>query len=255
MLNQALLTIAGNKMITSRKVRKIVSATCITLMVPIAGHPAYGQAIELPAGKSEYRYNQSNGISNSVAVGITSSFGVNSAAQASSSYNASTSASLILNADGGTLASGSQLPNYNSSVQTIGSEAGNSPVNVKINSQTIQTKATDGSATQETVGSKQSSTAEGYTDNGETSSTAEFSAEGFGGVQDLRFKGGADSSGSQASRFTADVIPLLTTDENGNMKVGDSYSTGSANSNAETRTRFQADVTTSTFVNAFISSF
>ena len=233
---------------------QICAGVAVTLIASGAIH-ASAQTIDLPAGKSEYRYNQSNGISNSVAVGITSSFGVNSAAQASSSYSASTSASLVLNSDGGMLPNGAAIPNYNSSVQSIGSEAGNSPVNVKINSRTIQNKATDGSSAQETVGSRQSTNADGFKDNGDTSSSAEFTAEGFGGIQDLRFKGGGDVNGTTGSRFTSDVVPLLSTDANGNTKVGDSYSTGSANSNAETRTRFQADVTTSTFVNAFVSAF
>lgn len=212
---------------------------------------AQQQPIQLPDGKSEYRYNQSNGTSNSVAVGITSSFGVNSSAQASPSYNAGASSVLVLNTDSPT---STNLPNYNSSIQSIGTASTNSPVNVKITSDTIQLKSTDGSRSQETVGSQQLMSGNDFSNSEKTTSNADFSAEGFGAIQDLRFRGGGENI-DNTSKFTADVTPLLKTDEQGNVSSGTSYGTGSANSGAETRTRFQADITSSTFVNAFVSSF
>lgn len=217
---------------------------------------AISQTVELPAGKSEYRYNQSIGNSSSVAVGITSSFGVSSSAQASPMYNAAAAAALVLNTDSpnnGSISAG--LPNYNSSIQAVGTEANNSPVNVKITSESIQVKSTNGNASQETIGSQQLTKADNFSDNGSTSSNAEFSAQGFGAIQDLRFRGGGDGTSTTGSKFTADVLPLLQTDEQGNTTSGTTYGTGSASANAESRTRFQADITTSTFVNSFVSSF
>jgi hypothetical protein len=237
--------------ILSKTMAGFLVFTCSSLQVP-----AWAQAIQLPEGKSEYRYNQATGTSNSVAVGITSSFGVNSSAQASPSYNAAASSSLVLNADGsGVQPGGSSLPNYNSSIQAVGTEASNSPVNVKINSQTVQIKSTDGSASQETIGSKQMSNATDFSDSGSSTSSATFSAEGFGAIQDLRFRGGSGDSTVPGSSFTADVLPILNVDDAGNTTSSSNYGTGSANASAETRTRFQADITTSTFVNSFVSSF
>jgi len=222
----------------------------------LTSQPAFSQSLQLPEGKSELRYNQSNGISNSVSVGITSGFGVNSSAQASPNYKATSTATLVLNTDPSNALTGiSNLPNYNSSVQAVGTEASNSPVNVKIDSQTVQVKASDGSSLQETVGSKQMTSATNFSDSGTSSSTANFSAEGFGAIQDLRFRGGDSDTTADSTKFTADVIPILSVDDTGNTTSGSSYGTGSANSNAETRTRFQADITTSTFVSTFMSSF
>ena len=217
---------------------------------------ANAESIDLPAGKSEYRYNQANGNSSSVAVGITSSFGVNSSAQASPGYNASSSASLVLNTDPSGTQSGLQnLPYYNSSIQAVGSEASNSPVNVKITSQTLQVESTNGSSSKEATETKQLINASNFSDSGNSTSNAEFSAEGFGAIQDLRFRGGDAENQAAGSQFKADVVPILNTDNDGNVKSISTYSTGTANANAESRTRFQADITTSTFVNAFVSSF
>jgi hypothetical protein len=224
--------------------------------LPLLPLASLAQTAALPAGKSEYRYNQSIGNSSSVAVGITSSFGVSSSAQASPSYNAASSAALVLNTDrpeNGAL--GAASPNHNSSIQVIGTEANNSPVNIKITSQSIQSKSSSGNASQDTIGSRQLTAADNFSDNDSSSSNAEFSAEGFGAIQDLRFRGGGDGSSTAGSKFTADVLPLLKTDEQGNTSSGTTYGTGSASSNAESRTRFQADITTSTFVNSFVSSF
>lgn len=231
-------------------------AGCLVLVCSPLHAPVLSQDIQLPKGKSEYRYNQATGTSNSVAVGITSSFGVNSSAQASPSYNAAASSSLVLNAEGSVIQpGGSSLSNYNSSIQAVGTEANNSPVNVKINSQTVQIKATDGSASQETIGSKQMSNATDFSDSGSSTSSATFSAEGFGAIQDLRFRGGSGDSTVPGSSFTADVLPILNVDDAGKTTSSSNYGTGSANASAETRTRFQADITTSTFVNSFVSSF
>jgi hypothetical protein len=246
------ITVVGN-MIKFINFKSKILAISILLFWPSS---SFSQVIALPQGKSEYRYNQSNGISNSVAVGITSSFGVNSSAQASPSYNASSSAALVLDTNSSpTPANLSTLPNYNSSIQAVGTEANNSPVNVKINSQTVQIKSTDGSTAQETVGSKQMTNASEFSDSGSSSSTANFSAEGFGAIQDLRFRGGNGDTNSDSTKFAAEVLPILNVDESGNTTSGTAYGTGSANSNAETKTRFQADITTSTFVNSFLSSY
>ena len=236
----------------STKTSKILAFWAILLTAA----PGFSQSVQLPEGKSELRYNQSNGISNSVSVGITSGFGVNSSAQSSPNYNASSTATLVLNTDPSNASPGiAHLPTYNSSVQAVGTEASNSPVNVKINSQTVQLKASDGSSSQETVGSKQMTNATNFSDSGTSSSTATFSAEGFGAIQDLRFRGGDSDTTAGSTKFTADVIPILSVDDTGNTTSGSSYGTGSANSSAETRTRFQADITASTFVNTFMSSF
>lgn len=225
---------------------------CVLMHAP----SGYTQTAQLAPGKSQSSFNQSTGSSSSVAIGITSSFGVSSSAQASPSYNAAAQASLVLNTDPQNGQTGaSNLANYNSSTQMVGSEAGNSPVNVKILSNTIKTQATDGSREQDTINSRQLTTGDGFSDSGNTTSTAEFAAEGFGAIQDLRFRGNSGGGAGTGSSFTADVIPLLKTDEQGNTTSGTTYGTGTANASAETRTRFQADITTSTFVNSFVSSF
>jgi hypothetical protein len=231
-------------------------AALVPVCILIQATSGYAQTAQLAPGKSQSSFNQSTGSSSSVAIGITSSFGVSSSAQASPSYNAAAQASLVLNTEPqSTQIGGSTLANYNSSTQMVGSEAGNSPVNVKILSNTIKTQATDGSREQDTINSRQLTTGDGFSDSGNTTSTAEFAAQGFGAIQDLRFRGNSEGGTGNGSSFTADVTPLLNTDEQGNTSAGATYGTGSANASAETRTRFQADITTSTFVNSFVSSF
>lgn len=225
---------------------------CVLMHTP----SGYTQTAQLAPGKSQSSFNQSTGSSSSVAIGITSSFGVSSSAQASPSYNAAAQASLVLNTDPqSSQTGGTSLANYNSSTQMVGSEAGNSPVNVKILSNTIKSQSTDGSREQDTINSRQLTNGDSFSDSGNTTSTAEFAAQGFGAVQDLRFRGNGEGGAGTGSSFTADVTPLLNTDEQGNTSAGSTYGTGSANATAETRTRFQADITTSTFVNSFVSSF
>jgi hypothetical protein len=246
-------TLMADALISSKRFCWIAAIpACVLLHVS----PGHSQTAQLAPGKSQSSFNQSTGSSSSVAIGITSSFGVSSSAQASPSYNAAAQASLVLNTDPQSAQSGaSKLSNYNSSTQMVGSEAGNSPVNVKILSNTIKTQSTDGSREQDTINSRQLTTGDGFSDSGNTISTAEFAAQGFGGVQDLRFRGKGEGDAGTGSSFTADVTPLLNTDELGNTSAGATYGTGSANATAETRTRFQADITTSTFVNSFVSSF
>jgi hypothetical protein len=222
-------------------------------LVPIH---SLAQQLSLPEGKSEYRFNQTSGNTSSVSVGINSGFGVNSTAQASPSYNASSSAALILNSDQAqSSAAGASLQNYNSSSQFLGGNANNPIVNVKITANSIQTKATDGTTSDKTIGSEQLTVGENFSDSGESSSTADFAAEGFGAVQDVRFRGKVEGSNDSGTTLNAGVSPLLMTDEQGNMSAGTTYGTGSSSANADTRTRFQADITSSIFVNAFISSF
>jgi len=199
---------------------------------------------------SECRMNQSTGTSSSVGVGVTSTFGVNSSAQSSPNYNTSSSASLVLNAFNSNTASDT---GYNTSIQAIGSKASDAPINIKITSETIQTKNKDGKTTEEYTDAKQQTTSDKFMENGSSASNADFSAEGFGAMQDLRFKGTSDSD--NGSQFKTEVLPVITLDEQGNQKVVTGYSTGNASANAQTATRFQADITTSNFVNAFMSSF
>jgi hypothetical protein len=198
---------------------------------------------------SQCTMNQSMGTSSSVGVGVTSSFGVNSSAQSTSNYNASSSASLVLNTFNGDPAG--QL-GYNTSIQAIGKQASDSPISVTINSETVQAKTKDGSSTQTYSDKEQAFNAKNFTENGSTASSADFTAEGFGAMQDLRFKGAPDPVSAEqvpGSTFAADVIKIL--DKANAPELG----TGNANAGAETRTRFQADITTSNFVNAFVSAF
>lgn len=207
--------------------------------------PSSGQ---FSCATSECRMNQSSGSSSSVGVGVTSSFGVNSTAQSTSNYNASAGASLMLNAFD---TSSPTSSNVNSSLQTVGNAASNSPITLTIKSDTIQSKSKDGNDAAFFNASK-------YTSDENNGSNADFNAAGFTASQDLRFKGSAqttkDSSTTSTasdtgSTFKADVIKIL--DKTGGPEVG----TGSSSAGSETRTRFQADITTSTFVNAFMSSF
>jgi len=192
--------------------------------------------------------NQSSGSSSSVGVGVTSSFGVNTSAQSTSNYNASASASLVLNAFD---AASPTSSNVNSSLQTVGNAASNSPITLTIKSDTIQSKSKDGNDAAFFNASK-------YTSDENNGSNAEFSAAGFSASQDLRFKGGSQAakdtsttttSSETGSSFKADTLKIL--DKTGGPEVG----TGNSSAGSETRTRFQADITTSTFVNAFMSSF
>jgi hypothetical protein len=199
--------------------------------------------------KSECRMNQSSGSSSSVGVGVTSTFGVNSSAQSTSNYNASASASLVLNAFDATTP---PISNVNSSLQTIGNSESNSPLTLTINSETIQSKSKDGDDASFFNASK-------YTSDETNGSNAEFNAAGFTASQDLRFKGSpqavkeesttSTSTADSGSTFKADVIKILN--KTGGPEVGN----GNSSAGSETRTRFQADITTSAFVNAFMSSF
>lgn len=210
--------------------------------------PAAGQ---FSCERSECRINQSVGTSNSVGVGVTSSFGVNSSAQSSSNYDSSASASLVLNSFDP--AAANQF-GYNTSIQAIGSQATDSPIAIEITSTTIQNKTKASNDSQYFYSTE-------YNGEESTKSEAVFNAAGFGAMQDLRFKGGGQTNGDSAtwdgttsaegpgSVFQADVIKLLSKTD------GPEFGTGNASSNAETRTRFQADITTSNFVNAFISAF
>ena len=192
--------------------------------------------------------NQAWGSSSSVGVGVTSSFGVNSSAQSTSNYNASAGASLVLNAFD---ASTPTTNNVNSSLQTVGNAESNSPITLTIKSDTIQSKSKDGNDAAFFNASK-------YTSSENNSSNADFTAAGFTASQDLRFKGSnqttketttTSSSSDSGSTFKADVIKIL--DKTGGPEVG----TGNSSAGSETRTRFQADVTISNFVNTFMSSF
>ena len=197
---------------------------------------------------SECRFNQSTGTSNTVGVGITSSFGVNSSAQSSPSYNTSASASLVLNS----FDNGSDL-GYNTSIQAIGTQASDKPVNITIGTETIQSKNKDGLTTSKFSDDEQSVSSNKFIEGGSSSSTADFSAEGFGALQDLRFKGASDTN--EGSQFKSEVLPIVVLDSQGNQTVGSGYSTGNSSATAQTSTRFQADITTSSFVNAFMSSY
>lgn len=213
--------------------------------------PGSSQAqVEFSCPASECRMNQSTGTSSSVGVGVTSSFGVNSSAQSTSNYNASSTASLVLNSLDP--AASSQL-GYNTSIQAIGSQASEDPIAITITSNTVQNKTKSGN-------DAQYFNATNYSGDESTSSNAEFNAAGFGALQDLRFKGGSQTVNdpvfgeiivdeSPGSTFNADVIKIV--DKAG----GPEFGTGNANAGAETRTRFQADITTSSFANAFMSAF
>ena len=217
------------------------------MLMAFSERPSWSQS---QCSASECRMNQSTGTSSSVGVGVTSTFGVSSSAQSSPNYNTSASASLVLNAfDSKT----SNDLGYNTSIQAIGSKASDTPINIKITSETIQTKNKDGQTTQEYTDVKQQTSSDSFTESGSSISNADFSAEGFGAMQDLRFKGTSESD--NGSQFKSEVIPVITLDEQGNQKPATGYSTGNSSANAQTGTRFQADITTSNFVNAFMSSF
>ena len=197
--------------------------------------------------KAECRFSQTIGNTSSVGVGITSSFGVSSSAQTTPNYDTSSSASLVL--DGQVFGS----PAANSSRQVIGSEASAAPINISITSTSIQTKDRDGSTSQDFSQDEQASSANLFSDDSSSESKANFSAEGFGAIQDLRYQG--KTTDQEGSLLKSSVVPILITDANGKPVLGTAYGTGNSSANAESRTRFQADITTSTFVNAFLSSF
>jgi hypothetical protein len=232
---------------TSASLALTAAAASLFTLNPSA--PVKAQA-QFTCPVSECRMNQSTGTSSSVGVGVTSSFGVNSSAQSTSNYNASSSASLVLNSFDQDLSN--QL-GYNTSIQAIGSQASDSPIAITITSETIQNKSKSGD-------DSQYFNATNYTGDESSTSNAEFNAAGFGAMQDLRFKGGSQTVSDPVfgdivvdegagSTFKADVIKII--DKAGAPEFG----TGNANSGAETRTRFQADITTSNFVNAFMSAF
>lgn len=224
----------------------ISSALFITIFGEL--RPSIAQISPLnTCAASECRFNQTNGNTSSVGVGITSSFGVSSSAQSTPNYNTSSSASLVL--DGQILGS----PIANTSRQSIGSEASSAPINISITSTSIQTKDRDGFTAQSFSADEQTSSANLFSDDASSESKANFSAEGFGAIQDLRFKG--ESPDQDGSLLKSSVLPILVTDADGNPVLGTAYGTGNSSANAESRTRFQADITTSTFVNAFLSSF
>lgn len=198
---------------------------------------------------SECRFNQSRGTSNTVGVGVNSSFGVSSSAQSSPNYNTSASASLILNAFG---AEASNL-GYNTSTQSIGSKNSDAPINILIDTNTVQAIDKDGVTTQKFSDAEQSVSSNKFVEDETSSSSANFKAEGFGALQDLRFKGSSDSK--QGSEFKSEVVPVVVIDSNGKQIINSGYGTGNSSASAQTSTRFQADITTSDFVNAFISAY
>lgn len=207
-------------------------------------------AQELTSCKSsECRFNQSRGTSNTVGVGVNSSFGVNSSAQSSPNYNTSASASLVLNAFD---ANSSDL-GYNTSTQSIGSKASNAPINIVIGTDTIQTVNKDGLTTQKFSDTEQSVSSNKFVEGETSSSSADFSAEGFSAMQDLRFKGSTDSK--EGSQFKSEVVPIVVRGSDGNQTINSGYGTGNSSAGAQTSTRFQADITTTNFVNAFITAY
>jgi hypothetical protein len=225
----------------------ILSATSLAF-VPVHAQSVTPTTAPFTCLVSECRMNQSSGSSSSVGVGVTSSFGVNSSAQSTSNYNASGRASLVLNAFDPALPTANTT---NSSLQTVGNTSSDAPITLVIKSDSIQSKSKDGTDSSYFNANK-------YTSEDGSSSNADFNAAGFSASQDLRFKGDASSSNEpsatqslsdKGSTFTADVVKIL--DKSGGPEVG----TGNASAGTETRTRFQADITTSTFVNAFMSSF
>lgn len=234
------------------------ASLAIALLASIAFLPdsqILAQTVPLSScAASECRFNQTNGSTSSVGVGVSSSFGVSSSAQSTPNFSASSSSSLVLNSEFPNDVTGNASNSLrNSSIQTIGSATSSSPINIVITSDSVQSKSKDGSTSQTFNQDNQSSSADKFSDDSTISSDATFTAEGFSAIQDLRFKGGnADSSGSE---YNTRVAPLIVKDADGNPVIGKEYGTGSSSASAETRTRFQADITTSTFVNAFMSSF
>jgi len=214
-------------------------------------HSALAQTLPTPSSctASECRFNQSSGTSNTVGVGVNSSFGVSSSAQSSPNYNTSASAVLILNAfDAKSSESG-----FNSSTQSIGSSASDAPIKILIGTETIQSKNKDGVTTQKFSDAEQSVSSDKFVEGGTSSSKADFSAEGFGATQDVRFKGTTDSN--EGSAFKSEVAPVVVRSSDGNQIINSGYGTGNSSASAQTSTRFQADITTSNFVNAFMSSY
>jgi hypothetical protein len=199
---------------------------------------------------TECRMNQTSGTSSSVGVGVTSTFGVSSSASSSPGYNTSATASLVLNAFDSNV---SKDLGYNSNIQSIGSKTSDAPINIKITSETIQTKNKDGATTQDFGDKTQKTASEQFIDNSSTVSNAEFSAEGFGASQDLRFKGKSDAGNS--TEFKTEVTPIIKLDKDGNQIIGTEYATSNASANAQTGSRFQADINTSNFANSFMSTF
>ncbi len=225
--------------------------SCFSLFTPSFEHSVSAQTLPSPSScsASECRFNQSSGTSNTVGVGVNSSFGVSSSAQSSPNYNTSASASLVLNAFD---AKSADL-GYNSSTQSIGSKDSSAPIKILIGTDTIQSKNKDGVTSQKFSDAEQSVSSNKFVEGGTSSSTADFTAEGFGALQDLRFKGSSDSN--EGSEFKSDVVPVVVLDSAKQQIINSGYGTGNSSASAQTSTRFQADITTSNFVNAFMSSY
>ena len=212
--------------------------------------PSFGQTIPLSScAVSECRFNQSTGSTTSVGVGVTSAFGVSASAQSTANFTTNSSAALIIDPGKGfdnTLQN--SLSNPNRSLQSIGTSGSNIPVNIKITSDSIQSKQRDGSSDQTLSSDVQKYTANDFNDEASNKSNATFEATGFEASQDIRFLGTSlDTTGTE---FKASVTPTPSSDS-----ANKEYGTGNSSASAETRTRFQADITTSSFVNAFMSSF
>jgi len=212
--------------------------------------PSRAQVMPLTScALSECRFNQSSGSTTSVGVGVTSAFGVSASAQSTSNFNTSSSASLIIDPmQGNDNVLQNTLSNPNRSLQSIGNSNSAAPVNIKITSDTIQSKQRDGTSDQTLSSDSQKYTANEFNDDTSNKTNATFEASGFQASQDIRFLGtSADANGTE---FKANVLPTT-----GSGATSKDYGTGNSSSSAETRTRFQADITTSSFVNAFMSSF
>lgn len=213
-----------------------------------AGGNAFAQVSPLTScAVSECKFNQTTGTTNSIGVGVSSSFGVSASAQSTPSFNATASGSLLLNPDINSSAF------KNSSIQSIGSQGATSPININITSDSISTKSKDGSTNQQFNQTNQNTTSSDFADNTTTKSNATFKAEGFSASQTLNILGsGAEDGGSE---YSASVTPIVLTDANGKTILPQDPGSASSSSSAETRSRFQSDITTSSFVNAFMSSY
>ena len=313
---------------------------------------AQAQTIDFSScASTECKFSQTTGTTNSVSVGVTSSIGSSSSAQGSLHHNASSKSSVSLE---GSSSVNSNLFGKNTSYQAIGgsfvdvigTDGGfavidgerqqswqSSPVNIAIDTTTTKSLTKDGNLLDRTTeidgGSEVSSDSTEYSDNSNSGSVANFTAEGLAAYQDLKLTGESDgSSGTYASTTVeqlvqrdngapiyediplkdsegnvvtqevpvfhpdgtpktiqvmivdADGAPVLGSDgqpkyevrqvyetkiiydkklvgyePTGNPKVIDGYGSGSSNASISTSTRFSADITSSNFANAFMSSF
>jgi hypothetical protein len=327
--------------------------TSILLAAPLVGfNPVLAQTVDFSSCSStECRFSQTTGTTNSVSVGVTSSIGSASSAQGSLHHNASSKSAVSLQGASGV---NSSLFGKNTSYQAIGgsfvdvigSDGGfavidgerqqswqSSPVNIAIDTSTTKSLSKDGSLLDRTIevdaGSEVSSENTEYSDNSNSGSVANFTAEGLAAYQDLKLTGESDgSSGTYASTAVEQLVqrengipiyenvplkdsdgnvltqqvPLFNTDgtaktvtvmivdsdgapvlnsegqplyevrqvyqteviyekklvgyePTGNPIIVDGYGSGSSNASVSTSTRFSADITSSNFVNAFMSSF